>query len=357
MNHARSSSAGQLWTRTTSRRRFLMGAGGVLGLLLVGCSEDNDPEDATPSTGTTATAASTGTTAGAATANSGYPRTVAHSLGETELAAAPQRIVLLSDNEPLDSLLQLGAQPVHYLYSGGYIGRHPEWLAGMVEGIPFDEVVAFDEYDLEMLASQRPDLIIGVWLGEEIYNDLSQVAPTVSVKEVEETTWQEIHRMLGAVLAQEALAEEQIAETEAALEDEAARVEPYRDRSVAVAYEFADQLNIHGDNSQISKIVKGLGLEVVAPGPDITVTSIERWQDVAAADLLLSPSFSGERMDSQLANPLFLGLPAVQNGSWVILDPEMAQAGYMESALSTKWLIPKLADAIIAAAEGQGEEL
>lgn len=348
--------------RMTSRRRFLAGAGaGAVGLFLAACSGDGDNSDGEATATSTSEATPTGTATTEATtvateSAGGYPRTITHAFGELTLDARPERIVLLSDAEPLDSLLQLGGTPVSFVFSGGYIGRLPEWVADLVPAdVPQHEDLGFGVYDLERIVTEQPDLILGVWMGEEGYDALSKIAPTVSLKEVEETTWQEIHQMMGAILGEEELADQQIAAVEGLFDTEAARVADDQDRSVAVAYEFSDQLNIHGERAQIAKLVKGLGFEVVAPGPDITVTAIERWSDVADADILLSPSFSEERMDAQLSNPVFSGLPAVQNGSWIILGPELAQAGYLESALSTEWLIPRIADAIIEAAEGRGE--
>lgn len=115
---------------------------------------------------------------------------------------------------------------------------------------------------------------------------------------------------------------------------------------------------INGAESPIGRIVTKLGLEVVAPDPaSITSLSLEQWQEVSAADILLSPVFFEEDLASQEADPLFRGLPAVQGGRYLTLPVEIARAGYIETALSVRWAIPKITDAIIKAAEARGKTL
>jgi hypothetical protein len=48
---------------------------------------------------------------------------------------------------------------------------------------------------------------------------------------------------------------------------------------------------------------------------------------------------------------------AVQQGGYVSLSREDAQALYLESSLSYRWGIPRLVDAIITAANGEGKRL
>src|SRR5690606_13333494 len=119
------SSRNDIWTRQFGRRRFLAGsATGAVGLFLAACSGGDGEGDATP----TETATETATTSDAA-----YPRTVEHELGTVELPAYPGRIVSVTENEPLDCLVQLGVTPVLYGMSGGYIGRLPEWVQPYVD--------------------------------------------------------------------------------------------------------------------------------------------------------------------------------------------------------------------------------
>lgn len=342
---------------SVTRRGFLAGsAAGALGLFLAACAgEDDEPQATASPTATEGAATATGTSEATSTATeaaSAFPRTVTHALGEVELEAAPERIVAVEESV-LDFLLPLGAKPVLYGRVGGYIGRLPAWITPYVEGLESYEAVRM-EPDLEVIAAKTPDLIVGQWLAGDQYDGLSAVAPTASIKEADTTTWQEVHTLVGQLLGQEELAQQQIEETEALFASEGERVAQYQDLRVAVAYEFFDEFYIHGENAPIAKLVKGLGLELVAPGPDMTIGSTERWQDAAEADIILSPGFFPEDIDKQAANPLFASLPAAQNGHWVVADAELSQATYLESPLSLAWAIPRIADAIIAAAEGNG---
>ena len=94
----------------------------------------------------------------------------------------------------------------------------------------------------------------------------------------------------------------------------------------------------------------------VAPG-QIDALSLEQINAVADADIIAAPDFLPDQTAAQEANALFRALPAVQNGGYILLSPEMAQALYIESALSMQWGVPRLVDAVIAGAEGKGKRL
>ena len=72
-------------------------------------------------------------------------------------------------------------------------------------------------------------------------------------------------------------------------------------------------------------------------------------------DILISYDTGGENMTAWESNPLFLSLPAVQEGRYVPVSPVMLRAIFAPTTLSVRWSAPGLADSIIEGAQGLGK--
>lgn len=264
-----------------------------------------------------------------------------------------------NDTEPLDFLLAIGLRPVLYGFTDGYgLGGLTPW----VQAAGLDGVERFDnlerEPDVELIAAAQPDLILDTWTSEDLYRQLSAIAPTLVIKNTDNEPWQSVQRMVGQATGNETAAEQAIAETEAVIPEQAQRLAAFAGQTVAIAYQFFDEILISGAEVAIGRLVEQLGLTVQAPDPaNITFLSLEQWQNVDGSDLLVSPEFFAADIESQEAGALFRSLPAVRNGHYVVLPVEVSQATYLESTLSVRWVLPKLADALLQAAEGNGKQL
>ncbi len=110
----------------------------------------------------------------------GATRLYAHALGESTIPTNPQRIVVL---DAVDNLLALGVQPVGgSQWVGTASGIAASWPAyidpALLAGITF--LGPTNTPNLEQIALLNPDLIIGrLNFHEEIYPQLSEIAPTV----------------------------------------------------------------------------------------------------------------------------------------------------------------------------------
>lgn len=177
-----------------SRRTLLgLGAATVTGLVLAACGSDGDASSTAASTtsvapGTTAastTSGAPGTTAATtaastvAAAPAALTRTVDTIHGPVEVPTSPQRVVCLNFVDTA-TMLDVGVVPVGMTTSG--VNFLPEYERVMAD-IP--EVVGTDglEYQVELIASLKPDLIIGSdWLAADQqnlpYEQLSAIAPT-----------------------------------------------------------------------------------------------------------------------------------------------------------------------------------
>lgn len=111
-----------------------------------------------------------------ASAKADAPRTIKHAMGETAVPANPKRVVILT-NEGTEALLALGIKPVgavESFYGNPWFEHFKADMQGVttvgVEGQP----------NLEVIASLKPDLIIGNKLRQEkVYEQLKAIAPTV----------------------------------------------------------------------------------------------------------------------------------------------------------------------------------
>lgn len=123
-------------------------------------SSDTDPDDAT--------------------------RIIEHAMGETEVPAHPERVVVL-DSSFLDSAIALGVTPVGATEGAAGLGL-PAYLPESVH----DDVAIVGETNtpnLEAIAELDPDLIIGARVRHEaLYEDLQGIAPTV-FSESSGTNW------------------------------------------------------------------------------------------------------------------------------------------------------------------------
>lgn len=142
--------------------RKMAAALGALTLLMTGCTATNSSE----------------TTDGidAATAE-GFPRTVTHSSGTTEIEDAPQRIVVL-DMAALDTIDAIGAGD---LVVGTVTVSVPTWLSDD-EGIDYtsvESVGTLKEPDMEAIAKLNPDLVILGSRSATFYEDFSKVFTTI----------------------------------------------------------------------------------------------------------------------------------------------------------------------------------
>ena len=113
-------------------------------------------------------------------------RTVEHAMGETEISGTPERVVVLDTGE-LDSAMTLGVKPVGAVEAVEGMG-YPSYLEGTGE---IENVGTIEEPNLERIAALNPDLILSSKLRhEQIYDQLSQIAPTVFT-ETTGVTWKE----------------------------------------------------------------------------------------------------------------------------------------------------------------------
>jgi len=146
-----------------------------LSLLLSACSGNTAPSPS-PAASESAPAIQVTTTPAAqeSTAPAGATKVYTSSFGSVTIPANPERIVDLTGSA-IGNLLQLGVKPI----AAVDFGLENPFHEGMIEGIQN----IGDGNDPEAILTLEPDLIIVFsYVGEEAYETLSQIAPTVRLE-------------------------------------------------------------------------------------------------------------------------------------------------------------------------------
>ncbi|WP_107725768.1 ABC transporter substrate-binding protein [Desmospora activa] len=112
----------------------------------------------------------------------GETRSIQHAMGETEVPESPQRVVVLT-NEGLEALLAVGVKPVGAVQAFSGEGTWYKHLEKEMDGV--ENVGTEHQPNLEKIMTLKPDLIIGNKMRQEkIYEQLSDIAPTVFAEEL-----------------------------------------------------------------------------------------------------------------------------------------------------------------------------
>ncbi|HEU4328232.1 MAG TPA: iron-siderophore ABC transporter substrate-binding protein [Roseiflexaceae bacterium] len=237
-------------------------------LALAGCGAA--PPAAQP---TVAPAATSSTAAPTATspASVTYPLTLTDDRGSVTIPAPPQRVVTISE-EMTELAVALGVQPV-----GFGSGRHeatqpgqplaaPIYLDPALLGSP--TFVGTLEPSIERLATLDPDLILYVNYDENIYQQLSQVAPTLGFEPSGNGAWQRIIGEVGKALGREQRAAEVVAEFEQRKAELRAQLAPAAARTPRITLLYLpapDSTFVFNQNFAFGGMLTDLGFTLVVP--------------------------------------------------------------------------------------------
>ncbi|MBE1487270.1 ABC transporter substrate-binding protein [Plantactinospora soyae] len=251
---------------------------------------------------------------GNATADAGFPRTVAHHKGSTEIKAKPQRIVAL-DNSLVEAVVLLGRPLVGGIASYRNQKTFPDYLGDAVKDTK--DIGPLDNPNLELIASLRPDLIVSATVRHDaLYDKLSAIAPTVFV-ETTGPTWKANITLLAQALGEETLAAQQLSAYEARAKKIGDEVNAKAGNPSISVVRFVDgPTRLMAKASFIGIILADAGLKRPASqDKDTFSTEISEEQiELAEGDHIFLTTYSGgESYKAKFeANPLWTRLAAVQ---------------------------------------------
>jgi iron complex transport system substrate-binding protein len=242
-------------------------------------------------------------------------RMVSHALGKTCVPAQPQRVIVLSV-PTLGNTLALGVKPIGSIV---YFDNPPPYLAKHLNSI---KILGKEEQpNLEKILALNPDLIIGLKNSTEaVYNQLSQIAPTIVDDWTGYPSWRDHFNFVAEALGKTEAAEQvwanynqRIASLKATLGD---RVQ---DLEVSFVHICCGTVDMDLRNSFNGSILEDVGLrrppaQAVPVAGGIVLLSEERVMDIDGDILFVATdgSESARKLAELKQKPLWKKLRAVQ---------------------------------------------
>lgn len=180
----------------------------LLTVLLTGCAGKNNTntsDSESVSTDTQETAENVDTdksdTESEPAENTEGTITVTDVKGEVEIPAAPQRIVDLSGNSDILSIL--GYKVIGTANSDAYdYTKFPSYLEETLAGATIVGFSMQDSMDIEAIMNLTPDLIIISTVQEKMYEQLKEIAPTVMIQ-LEALNWKDDVKAFAKIFGKE----------------------------------------------------------------------------------------------------------------------------------------------------------
>lgn len=283
-------------------------------------------------------------------------RTVTTDYGDVDVPTDAKKIVVL--NYALTGYLYNLDQPVTATIPEDADGEGEGEFSELWGGAPEEDGTTFlpwsvDGFDLEAILAEEPDLIIGGGIGfplfqaEEVYDELSDIAPTVLVG-AELDTWQEQFSFIAEDVfdqadefdAAVATYEERVAEVSEAITAPEGPIAYAAYTGDGTAYALVESVGLPKDLADVglepAPIFAEGNFEVYGGGGDMFELSTEQAGQTLTQPTLIIMGFNGDFIDVETLaeNPVYAALPAFQNDS-VFELPYWSLRGDYDEALAT----------------------
>ena len=249
--------------------------------------------------------------------------TVTDVRGEVEIPANPKRIVDLSGNSDILSIL--GYKVIGTANSDAYdYTKFPSYLEETLSGAKILGYSMQDTMDVEAVMNLKPDLIVISTVQEKMYDALSEIAPTVMIQ-LEALNWKDDVRALGKVFGKEDVANEWIANYESKAKEAGDKIKAkYGDDTTYLSFLASGGQFFVFDGAGFGDVLyKDMGLAKPEGMPEQTDISLPvvTYEGLAAikADYIFAIA-TDEDLAQLEANSIWNNLPAVKNGNVVILE-------------------------------------
>ena len=272
--------------------------------------------------------------------------TVTDVRGDVEIPADPQRIVDLSGNSDILSIL--GYDVVGTANSDAYdYTKFPSYLEETLKGAEILGYSMQDTMDVEAVMNLNPDLIVISTVQEKMYDALSEIAPTVMIQ-LEALNWKDDVKAFAKVFNKEDVANEWIAnyENKAKEAGDKIKAEYGEDTTYLSFLASGGQFFIFDGAGFGDVLYNDMGLAKPAGMPEQTDISLPvvTYEGLAAiqSDYIFVIA-TDEDLAQLEANSIWNNLPAVKNGNVVVLEssPYFNQ-GY--SSIGREILVDEIGD-------------
>lgn len=300
------------------------------------------------------TADDTGSPAPPSGSGNGFPVTIEHKYGTTEITEEPKRVVTVGVTDQ-DPVLALGVTPVAVVnWRGTPFFPWNESRIGSSRPVELPDTS--ESVNIEEVAAQRPDLVLALWsnLSEQEYQQLSQIAPVVAPNgdyPAFGTPWQDTTRVTGKALGRSAQAERLVSGVEKQIADIKAQHPDLVGKTVTIAADFGDgQIYITQPSDTRYGLLTELGMKTDVPDlAGVESLSIEQVDKLNAADVVVWLVLPDATIQQ---NELYLSQPVHQQGRDLFPDTTTGLALTFGSVLSIPYTAERLAPQLTAAADG-----
>ena len=248
-----------------------------------------------------------------ATCEPGF-RLIVHAMGETCVVEHPQRVVVLDTNE-LDSVLALGVKPVgavEAVAGGGF----PAYLSYLTEGV--EVVGTIGTPNLEMILALDPDLILSSKpRHEDIYPQLTEIAPTVFTETLARAVWKDHLQLHAQALNREDVLALRLAEYDARI-DFIRGVIPVEDIAVSIVRFTPTENRIMPHGSFVGSLIQEIGFArpEAQDNDEFKIVVSQEQINLMDGDVMFLSTY-GAAEDTELSaytgSPLWQTLSVVQN--------------------------------------------
>ena len=272
--------------------------------------------------------------------------TVTDVRGEVEIPADPQRIVDLSGNSDILSIL--GYDVIGTANSDAYdYTKLPSYLEETLSGAEILGYSMQDTMDVEAIMNLNPDLIVISTVQEKMYDQLSEIAPTVMIQ-LEALNWKDDVRALGKVFGKEEVANEWIANYEAKAKEAGDKIKSEfgEDTTYLSILANPNGFNVFDGAGFGDVLYSDMGLAKPVGMPEQTDVSLPvvGYEGLASiqADYIFVMG-SDEELAQIKSNPIWNSLPAVKEGH-VIELPSSPYFNQGYSSIGRELLVNEIGD-------------
>ncbi|MDB9538601.1 iron-siderophore ABC transporter substrate-binding protein [Anabaenopsis tanganyikae CS-531] len=235
-------------------------------------------------------------------------RVVSHAMGETKVPLHPQRVIVLGG---LDNILALGIKPIAATTLGD--NNFLKYLDHLTDGI--EKIGTNGQPNLEKILYLKPDLILGLNWDADLYENLSQIAPTVLAEG--DTDWKQWLRKFAEAVGETEHAENLLQEYDQRIKDLRVTMgDNLTKTQVSLVNFWANSARIYMNRSFSGSIIKEIGFSrPVYQDKDKTQenVSLELIPQMAGdAIFLILGGHNESKLQQFINHPLWSDLPAVQ---------------------------------------------
>ncbi|TDF99540.1 ABC transporter substrate-binding protein [Paenibacillus piri] len=261
---------------------------------------------------------------GAAGASAEASRTIKHAMGETVLKGTPKRVVILT-NEGTEALLALGIKPVGAVKS--FTGN--PWYEHIKKDMEGVTVLGEESQpNIELIASLKPDLIIGNKMRQEkVYDQLKAIAPTV-FSETLRGEWKNNFALYAETVNKKTEGDKVISDFNSRIEDFKKKAGPKLNQTVSVVRFMSGKTRIYLQDTFTGIIFKEIGIARPTLKTKETFAEEITKERLPEADADMMLYFTYETGDGKatkteqewMNDPLWKNLNVVKNGKVYKVD-------------------------------------